>query len=126
MNRRSFDQAGPTRARKRWLPVAAAAGLAIATAARADGGAGLRVERDPATGELVAPLKPSASAAPAAAPASSRGLVERRGTTSGGGVLVDLEGRFDSSVSVRGDATGDADVRCQPTTAAARPAGSTP
>ena len=77
---------------------------ATATSAR-------RVHIDPATGEIVQP--PAPQAAPIAqrhtriaVSTSQTGLRERKSPVAGGGNIVDLQGRFQSTVSAKLDNTG--------------------
>ncbi len=69
---------------------------------------GIVIYRDPATGRLGAP-PPGFMTTPAAPPAN---LVERRGVTRGGGVLVDLQGRFSKTMTATRDAAGNVRVDC--------------
>jgi hypothetical protein len=89
--------------------VLAAAALARAEApppAADAGGAGLRVYRDPATGEFTEPpADEAASALGGAATAARRlpALRQRPSPVAGGGVIVDLGERFQSVVRARID-----------------------
>jgi len=89
----------------RFTAVVALATLLVGgRAARADdSSAGMRVYRDPETGEFTAPPE---SAAPATDAAAQRALateapelVEKPGTTPAGGTTIDLRGAFHSSMS---------------------------
>ena len=94
----------------------------VAAAASADpiispGSAGLKTYRDPVTGERRAPVP--GVVIPALTPAqrnarsrSHEGLQQVQGATPGGGVMVDLKGRFRSTtLSVR-QSNGTYTVRC--------------
>jgi hypothetical protein len=83
-----------------------------------EGAAGMRIYRDPVTGEL--------GDAPAEAPAqvplppddalstSSEGLVETPSPAPGGGVMVDLQGRFRSPLIATQDAEGKITIQHLP------------
>jgi hypothetical protein len=83
-----------------------------------EGAAGMRIYRDPVTGELRDP--------PAEAPAqvslppydalstSSEGLVETPSPVPGGGVMVDLQGRFRSPLIATQDAEGKITIQHLP------------
>jgi hypothetical protein len=77
------------------------------------GSAGMRIYRDPATGEFTSP--PPGVGMPRATRAlgtSTEGLVETPGTSDAGGVTIDLRGRFQSALSATMDATGAITTRC--------------
>lgn len=99
--------------------------LAAAPTARAgdaaDGAAGMRVYRDPASGAFVPP--PAVPAPAATASGQSLGVrrfVEVPGTTPAGGVTVDLQGAFQSEVTATVDAGGHVSTRCADSAPAAR------
>lgn len=71
-------------------------------------GAGMRVYRDPATGEFTAP-PPGAELPPVAhAPGgpSEPTLLETPGTSPAGGVTIDLRGAFQSSITATANESG--------------------
>ena len=77
----------------------------------AQGSPGMRVYVDPATGEFGAPpswaaRRPESLAPEAAYSTSDVGLVETPSAVPGGGVMVDLQGRFRSPVIAAMDADG--------------------
>jgi hypothetical protein len=73
---------------------------------------GWRIERDPETGELLdAPSAPDPASSAGSGAGSETPLVERDSDVPGGGVLVDLEGRADSSARVVRKGSG-AHVEC--------------
>lgn len=83
--------------------------------------AGQRIHVDPVTGRIVAPPPSAARAAIAADPAFSTshdGLVVEQAP--GGGVMVDLQGRFQSAVGAQVKPDGKVVVDCVPPGAAAR------
>lgn len=96
--------------------------LSIATVATAGDDAGMRVYRDPATGEFTGPpdtpstdteaAAPEAAARARALPSAPSELIEEPGTSAAGGVTLDLEGRFRSEESATIDAAGTPRVRC--------------
>ncbi len=91
--------------------------MALAHGAHADDAAGMRVYRDPATGEFTAPpagaaAVPENAANGAALGTAPRALVEERGSSAAGGVTIDLQGRFRSSESATVDETGRIHTRC--------------
>ncbi len=95
------------------------AATSSAPGATGPGRAGQWIHVDPQTGERVAP--PTTRAAIAADPAfstSPQGLVEQPDT--GGGVMVDLKGRFRSAATATTGADGNADLDCIPPGTAAR------
>lgn len=75
---------------------------------------GMRVYRDPATGAFVA--APVAGTPPLAASrafaTSAQGLVETPGTSSAGGMTVDLGSSFQSAVTATVDANGHVRTDC--------------
>ncbi|OGI42661.1 MAG: hypothetical protein A2150_05395 [Candidatus Muproteobacteria bacterium RBG_16_64_11] len=84
------------------------------TAPAPDRAAGMRVYKDPQTGEFTAP--PTAEAVPreglvTTAPVDLRETVS---TVPGGGIKVDLQGRFRSHFIATKDADGNVSVRCVP------------
>lgn len=109
----------------RLLAVALGATLFAAAAAYAGDAAGMRVYRDPATGEFIAPPPDAPDADRTVAPdAAARALstapgalVEEPGTSPAGGVTLDLQGRFQSDESATIDATGAVRTRCRGTEA---------
>jgi len=88
------------------------------SAGAVEGAAGMRIYRDPVTGELVDP--------PAEAPdqvslppddalsTSSEGLMETPSPVPGGGVMVDLQGRFRSPLVATQDAEGKIKIQHLP------------
>jgi hypothetical protein len=115
--------------RTRYLVVAVAA-LALAASAAADppskdgsppsGTSRMVIYRDPVTGKLATP-PPGALPAPSGVGAKAAGTpVERRGTTPGGGYIVDLNGRFTNTMRVTKDADGRSHVECGDGASAAR------
>jgi hypothetical protein len=73
------------------------------------GSASQRVFVDPETGELVSPARAMPKQAPpanAAFSTSHEGLVEEESPVPGGGVMVDLQGRFQSPLMVTLDSDG--------------------
>ncbi len=80
--------------------------------------AGLRVYKDPQTGEFTEPPPTDTSTAATAERAFSRshqGLVEVPNTAvPGGGAVLDLQGRFRSHFIATKDADGKLSVRCVP------------
>ena len=91
---------------------------------RAGGTAGgFRAYVDPQTGELAAPPVGAVTAVPEVTGAlntSTEGLMEVPGTTSAGGMTVDLRGRFRSTMVSTVDAAGRTVTRCLPDRAAGR------
>jgi len=83
---------------------------------RADGA--MRVYRDPATGTFTAPSPSAATAVPSDARVSSSGkdLVESAGGSPGGGIRLDLQGKFRSYAIATKDEQGNVSVRCEPGT----------
>jgi hypothetical protein len=81
--------------------------------------AGLRVYKDPQTGEFTEP-PPNTSIATTTAPIerafsrSHEGLLAVPSSMPGGGVRVDLQGRFRSHFVATKDADGKVSVRCVP------------
>jgi hypothetical protein len=78
---------------------------------------GLRVYIDPATGRMGPPppeALPAAAAIPANHPLSTsgEGLIETPGQTRGGGVIVNLQGRFRSTVVTSVEPGGTVVTRC--------------
>lgn len=72
-----------------------------------------RVYRDPQTGEFVEPAEsPGAAAKGPAGVQGAPSLVQRPSSARGGGVLVDLQGRFESSARAARDASGKTAVDC--------------
>ena len=82
------------------------------------GSAGMRIYRDPATGEFTTPPAGATTLPPAtgALDTSAEGLVETPGTSSAGGVTINLGGRFQSTVSATADDAGTVTTRCRPET----------
>ena len=80
--------------------------------------AGVRVYKDPQTGEFAQPSSTDTSIAASVARSFSRshvGLVEVLNTeVLGGGVKMDLQGRFRSHFIATKDADGKVSVRCVP------------
>ena len=79
--------------------------------------AGLRVYKDPQTGEFTDPPPPeAATAAPTerALNRSHEGLVAVPSDVPGGGVRLDLQGRFRSHFIATKDADGKINIRCLP------------
>lgn len=77
--------------------------------------ASVRVHVDPATGRIIPPpwnAKAVAAAAPAGSSTSHAGLVEEPGRTAGGGMIVDLQGRFQSRVVATAGTNGTVVTRC--------------
>jgi len=107
--------------RARCLVVAVGALALSATAAAEppsrDGGppsgtSGMVIYRDPVTGKLATP-PPGALPASSGIGAKAAGTpVERRGTTPGGGYIIDLNGRFTNTMRVTKDADGRNRVEC--------------
>ncbi len=88
-----------------------AKGIEGQVAAAPQGSPGLRVYVDPVTGEFGAPppwaARPDEALAPQAAYSTSHeGLVETPSPVPGGGVMVDLQGRFRNPVTLMLDADG--------------------
>lgn len=87
-----------------------------AAAGAAGGDAAWRVYRDPTTGRMQAP--PAGAAVGAGSPSgtataqSTAPLTERPSDVPGGGVLVDLHGRFDSAAVAHRAPSGAATVDC--------------
>jgi hypothetical protein len=82
-------------------------------AAAPAGAGGQWVHVDPATGARTARPQPGAAAAAATNPAlstSAQGLVEE--PAPGGGVMVDLKGRFRSAAEATAGADGTTTVKC--------------
>jgi hypothetical protein len=78
---------------------------------------GLRVHFDPVTGQIIPPpvaVAPAAPALPANHPLSTsgEGLVETPGQTRAGGVILDLQGRFRSTVVTSVGPDGTPLTRC--------------
>jgi hypothetical protein len=90
------------------LVVAALGGPARVERGTPAGTAGMRIEIDPATGAL----RSTTVAAPAgpAVSTSARGLVEKPSPR--GGVMVDLQGRFRSTVTAHVGANGKVTTEC--------------
>ncbi len=91
--------------------------LVLAHGASADDGAGMRVYRDPATGEFTAPppsaaVVPDAAGSAAALGSAPPALVEEPGSSAAGGVTIDLRGRFHSEESATIDEAGKIHTRC--------------
>ena len=88
----------------------AAEGQGEKAASTPEGSAGMRVYRDPKTGRFeVPPADASAAEALPPSPASStshEGLVETPSPVPGGGILIDLQGRFRSSLKATIDPNG--------------------
>jgi hypothetical protein len=85
----------------------------------APGRAGQWIKVDPQTGARVAPSAPIAAMAPDPAfSTSQQGLVEQ--AAPGGGVMVDLKGRFRSAATATLGTDGKAVVDCVPPGTAAR------
>jgi hypothetical protein len=82
-------------------------------------GAAIRVYTDPETGKIT---KPPADAPPAelspklkeAFSTSSKGLVETQSPTPGGGVMIDLKGRFRSPLTATRDSEGKLSIQHVP------------
>ena len=88
-----------------------AKGIDGQVAAAPQGSPGLRVYVDPVTGEFSAPppraARPDEALAPQAAYSTSHeGLVETPSPVPGGGVMVDLQGRFRNPMTAMLDADG--------------------
>jgi len=104
-----------------WIGVAvlcqACAGTMPATPGAPTEGA-MRVYRDPATGAFKAPSPGAANALSTDARASSSGkdLVESAGASAGGGIRLDLQGKFRSYAIATKDDQGNVSVRCEPGT----------
>lgn len=84
--------------------VVAGDAVTIETAQPAGGGAGMRVYRDPVTGEFTAP--PPGTALPPAAHSfgtATPQLIESPGTSPAGGMTIDLQGAFQSSITATAD-----------------------
>ncbi len=97
------------------VPEATGVGRSMEDAPRAEGaaGAGMRVYIDPSTGGVV----PPPAGAPIAEPALQRstsavGLVEVPSPVDGGGVMVDLKGRFQSVMTVTRKPDGSLTTDC--------------
>lgn len=91
-------------------------------AASNDSSSGMRAYIDPATGELtsqpvVPELQPRGAAAAAATSTSTQGLVEQ--PAPGGGVMVDLQGRFQNEMRATIGADGAMHTDCVETEGAA-------
>lgn len=92
------------------------------TAPAPERAAGMRVYKDPQTGKFIAP--PTAPALPpreglvAPAPVD---LQETVNTVPGGGIKVDLQGRFRSHSIATKDAEGNVSIRCVPEQALPKP-----
>ena len=87
--------------------------------ARAADTAGMRVYRDPATGEFTAPPDDATVAPEGATSSGARAvgvappaLVEEPGESEAGGVTIDLQGGFRSSESATVDAAGNVHTHC--------------
>lgn len=77
--------------------------------------AGIRVYKDPQTGEFVDPPLPATAPVERTLNRSHEGLVETPNTAvPNGGVKLDLQGRFRSHSIATKDADGNISVRCQP------------
>lgn len=77
--------------------------------------AGMRVYRDPQTGEFTDPPLPATAPVERALNRSHEGLVATPNTAvPNGGVKLDLQGRFRSYSIVTKDAEGNVSVRCVP------------
>ena len=80
------------------------------------GNAGRKVFVDPATGKLIPPPRPAAPVTPPledALSTSGEGLRETPGKTRGGGIKIDLQGRFRSTVTATIDPEGRLSTRCE-------------
>ncbi len=86
------------------------------------GAAGMRVYRDPATGEFTAPpgddgadtLSAETAARKRVLEGAPRELVEEPGASAAGGVTMDLQGRFQSDQTATIDADGTVHTHCHP------------
>lgn len=76
--------------------------------------AGMRVYIDPVTGEFAEPPAGAAHAPSAASSTSDAGLVEIPSPVPGGGVMVDLQGRFRRPLVATIDADGKMTIRHLP------------
>lgn len=83
--------------------------------AGADGTAGMRVYRDPTTGAFTSPPPDAHALLPSEARTATPPLVETQGTSAAGGIMVDLRGAFQSSVTATVDETG-VHTHCDETT----------
>src|SRR5262245_41476983 len=82
----------------------------------APGNAGRKIFVDPVTGKLVPPPRPAAPVPPPledALSTSGEGLREAPGKTRGGGIKIDLQGRFRSTVTATIDVDGKLTTRCE-------------
>lgn len=100
-------------------PASSPSETSLATAAPLGGHhAGVRVYKDPQTGEFAQPSSTDISTAASVARSFSRshvGLVEVLNTeVQGGGVKMDLQGRFRSHFVATKDTDGKLSVRCVP------------
>jgi len=89
-------------------PLALATIVFVASAAAEQAGApagaaGMRVYRDPATGKLGSPPPGAVAPPPEQGEENEEPLVEEPSPTPGGGVSVDLKGRFKSTTGVTSD-----------------------
>ena len=88
--------------------VAAAFVTTAVAAADGDPAPGMRVYRDPVTGAFTSPPASAseAPATPSGARAAAPILVETPGTSAAGGVMIDLGGAFQSSITATVDGGG--------------------
>jgi hypothetical protein len=88
--------------------------VARADAAAPDAASAMRVYRDPATGAFGEP-PPNLVLPPAIRSLGSdaQALVETQSPTAGGGVMVDLRGRFDAAITATVDDGGRVGTRCR-------------
>ncbi len=85
------------------------------TAPAPERAAGMRVYKDPQTGEFTTPPLPATAPAERALNRSHEGLVATPNTAvPNGGVKLDLQGRFRSYSIATKDADGNISVRCVP------------
>jgi hypothetical protein len=94
----------------------AATNLEVASSKPAAGNAGYRVAVDPATGQFVEPETVTAGEAGKtgldALSRSDHGLVEEASPVPGGGVMVNLQGRFQNTFTATTDADGKLAIEC--------------
>ncbi len=104
------------------LGTVVARGSSHADEPSAAGAEGMRVYRDPATGAFVPP--PPGTTMPdmtgARDSGAARALVETPGTSPAGGVMIDLQGAFQSTVTATVDAQGKVGTHCAETAPAPR------